>query len=284
MQGAESIKPGKRIREPIVDGLFYSADGDELRKEVDGYISSASPGMWDAFALVSPHAGYAYCGECMGAAYAAAEDRPVSRVVVLAPVHREPKDEIFLSESDYFLTPFGQMPVDTEIVHDIETCSTRIIRNDIPHLEEHAIEVQLPFIHRLFPDARLIPVLLGRTNMSNVRILSRALDTALGPYFDDTLFVASSNLCAHCGHDQANTETDLLYELIERRDAEGLVASYNRKDITACGAGCIAAVLTLSVGDIELRVHTRKTSADVDIGIDDAPVHYGGLSFHLKKD
>lgn len=274
------MKTAIRIREPVVEGIFYPVDPTELDQLVDNYIKETPQGTGDALGVVSPHAGYEFCGSCIGASFSAARDRPIETIVLIAPVHREPADEIFLTESDGFRTPLGIARVATHITNEMESCSTRIIRNDIPHFEEHAIEVQLPFAQHLFPKARIVPILLGRASLSNVRALAGAIEAVIGSDYQSTLFVISSNLCSNCEPGRAESETTLLQELIEKGDAEVLLDRFHRGDITACGAGCIASLLMLSIPGIRVDFHTQ-----CDSGLDrlDAATFYGALTLHARN-
>jgi len=269
-----------RIREPIVEGIFYPAEKGELERAIDGYLSAAAVSRTDGVAIVSPHAGYTFCGECIGESFSSARDREISTVVILSPVHREPADEIFLTESGQYRTPAGNIRVATDAVRELESCSTRIIRNDIPHLEEHAIEVQLPFVLRVFPRASIVPILLGRSSISNARILARGLESVFGTSYDHVLFVVSSNLCANCDRERAISEIALLERLIEAQDPEEIIARYHRKEITACGAGCIAVLLMLELPKFDVIFHTQRNSADASRRRVDSATYYGALTLH----
>ncbi len=269
-----------RVREPVVEGIFYPADGNALESMIDRYLAVTTVSRRDAYAIISPHAGYTFCGECIGESFASARERDIDTVVLLSPVHREQADEIFLTESDSFRTPAGPIPVAAEEIRELESCSTRLIRNDIPHLEEHAIEVQLPFVHRVFPRATIVPILLGRASMSNTRILARALETVFGDGYERVLFVVSSNLCANCEPERAVAEIELLERLIETPDPEEIVSRYHRREITACGAGCIATLLMLDLPRFQVVFHTQRNSSNDSNGRVDAATYYGALTLH----
>ena len=229
-----------RIREPIVQGIFYPDDPGELKAavvELFGEAGNKFSIQSGAHAVISPHAGYTYCGVFIGSAFLAAAGRKIDTVVVLSPVHRDPEDAIYLTESKYFLTPLGKVEVADDIVSELEAASTRIFRNDIPHLEEHAIEVQLPFIQHQFPDARLVPILMGRATMTNVRSLARALDLVFSEKDESTLFVVSSNLSNHTDGEAAFESIRQLADLTERSDCEGGRYCRGRRASSACVYG-----------------------------------------------
>ena len=271
-----------RIREPIVEGLFYSSDPQELRDEIEGHLEAVrNTGIKRSGAqvIISPHAGYLYCGSFVASAFLAAAGRKISTVVIIAPVHREPEDAIYLTDSAFFSTPIGVVPVAVDLSSDLESCSTRIFRNDIPHLEEHAIEVQVPFVKHLFPDASILPILMGRATMTNVQLLARALSTTFEDKHSSTLYVVSSNLSNHTEEGAAADSMHKLIDLIKRQECEEILSSYHKKDITACGAGCIAAMccMQFQTKEIELLSRTSPQSAADDTG---KIIHYGALAFY----
>ena len=283
----DEIRPAvemNRIRESIVDGIFYSSDPDELRDEIEAHLEearSSSQIKKGAQAIISPHAGYLYCGSFVASAFLAATERPITTVVIIAPVHREPEDAIYLTDSAYYASPIGPVPVAIDLVSELETCSTRIFRNDIPHLEEHAIEVQIPFIKHLFPKANILPILMGRATVTNVKLIARALSATFADMHESTLYVVSSNLSNHTEESAAANSMHKLIDLIRRQDCEEILSSYHKKDITACGAGCIAAICCMQFPktEIELLSRSNPDSAADETG---KIIHYGALAFYTQ--
>ena len=272
----------EKIREPIVDSLFYPSDPDELKALLFALFANCE--KYDetpnnALAIVSPHAGYNYCGHFAASAFHAASDRKITTAVIMSPVHREPADAIYLSESDAFSTPLGPVSVDRKLVAELEACSTRIFEYDIPHLEEHAIEVQLPFLQYLFPNVQIVPLLMGRATLTNVRLLAGALNATFQDRMESTLFVISSNLSTHTDSTEAVVATHRLIALLENRDFEEIIAGFHRKDITACGSGLIAALLCTGIPNLQVKLLSRseKQADSDDTG---SIIHYGALAFY----
>jgi len=199
--------------------------------------------------------------------------------VVLAPVHREPEDAIYLTESKYFSTPLGLVEVAEDIVGELEASSTRILRNDIPHLEEHAIEVQLPFIQHQYPEARIVPLLMGKATLTSVRLLARAFDLCFTGKEESTLFVVSSNLSNHADGNTVAESVAVFLRHLEQGDGEGLLAAYRKKEITACGSGCVATLLCRSQPAGTMKLLSRSS---MQANLSDAGriIHYGAIAFY----
>jgi MEMO1 family protein len=62
------------------------------------------------------------------------------------------------------------------VCEEIESCGTLFEINDIPHLEEHAIEVQLPFMKSVFSlTPLLIPMISDGNEVAAILAVARAL-------------------------------------------------------------------------------------------------------------
>jgi AmmeMemoRadiSam system protein B len=255
----------KKTREPVVAGLFYPEGSVELRALVGQLFEKADTPSGSAFALISPHAAFEKAGLCCAHAFKAASARTIRRVFLLGPVHREPEDALFLPESSYFRTPLGECEVDVSAVDTLLSCSTRFLVNDIPHLEEHCLEVQLPFIQVLFPDASIVPILVGKPSRANTRLLSQAVHVAQAGRGAETLVVATANLHAR--------NAGAALRMIERGEWEELAESRGEY---MCGAACAAAVMSLAEvkGGIRLLHHHVPLATERD----HVPVEYAAFS------
>jgi MEMO1 family protein len=278
--GKKSPSDGK-IRESIVNGIFYPSEENELLGLVKSLMKNTKRESGDAFAIVSPHAGYSYAGKQIAQAFKTAASRQIKNIVIIAPIHSKPESGIYLPESKFFLTPIGSIPVNQELAEEILSCSTRIVSQDIPHLEEHCIELQLPFVRYLFPNASIIPILIGDSSEKNIKLLSNALQLTFSSIYESTLFVISSNMSAFVKKDNADHETELLLNLILDHDWKGILRSREKGEITACGAGCISTLLLFNDMSYDINVIDRGSSADIDKGRKKI-VNYAAIAFYTK--
>jgi AmmeMemoRadiSam system protein B len=123
------------------------------------------------------------------------------------------------------------------------------VTNDIPHLEEHSIEVLLPFVKRAFPSASIVPILVSGPG-SLVRTLSAGW-TCLRPDRRFNPFVVSTNMCANLPPDAANAHADHFADLIAQGNPEPLLDELNGGTVSACGGALCAALMgtaTLGIG------------------------------------
>src|SRR5436309_411267 len=138
------------VRPAAVAGTFYPSDSRALVTELDdllGGVEHLAPRLGFPKALVVPHAGYIYSGPVAARAYdeLASARGIVSRVVMLGPVHRVPVRGLAIPTDEAFATPLGTIAIDRaalEAVRDLP----QVVASDSAHLQEHALEVQLPFL------------------------------------------------------------------------------------------------------------------------------------------
>ncbi len=157
------------IREPAVAGLFYPEDADLLRRSLSEMLNKAPVSHIEPRAIIAPHAGYIYSGKVAATAYRLLEPMKdkVRRVVLLGPAHRVALSGCALSRSEYFRTPLGDIPVDTEAVQNLLQ-NSNIQLSDLAHQDEHSLEVHLPFLQTVLNVFLLVPIVVGQMDADAV--------------------------------------------------------------------------------------------------------------------
>lgn len=269
------------MRSPIVDGLFYPDDSANVLLYMRNIGLKRGRGG-QAQAIIAPHGAWEISGSLAGAAFASAAGRNsrknLSRVVVMGPIHSRQEKGIFLSNSHSFQTPLGDIPVDQEASGWLEAYSPLIRMHDIPHLQEHSIEVLLPFVKYFFPKASIVPILMGGQRKQDIRILANALHAAFAPSMEDTLMVVSFNLTVYPDNPAELDNIEECMRLFREGKRKHLFMSFDDGQITGCG-GALVAALTQS----RLLDGTRPALASESLlsakGEQDKTVYYGAFSF-----
>ncbi|MCJ7755927.1 MAG: AmmeMemoRadiSam system protein B, partial [Thermoanaerobaculales bacterium] len=190
-----SVSAGAATRPPAVAGSFYTDDPKQLRFVVEQAMK-ASPAARDARALVVPHAGYAFSGEVAGKAFAALETKGLRRVIILGPSHHRAFSGGALPAKgiDGFDTPLGEVRVDKEAVESLRE-KPDFGGPSAAHGPEHSLEVELPFLQVIAPNAEIIPILVGNETDSEI---ARRMAKALAPLLDEgTAVIVSSDFTHH---------------------------------------------------------------------------------------
>ncbi len=234
----------RKVRGATWAGIYYDDDPAQLSRDIDRLLASAPSVHGEtAMAILSPHASLEYSGDLMALAWNSCSNRKVARIVIIAPWHRAAESVIWLPESLNFEGPFGSIDVERRCVAEFMDCGTSFSQSDIPHLEEHSIEVQLPFAARLFPGVPIVPLLVGSPSGILVRALASGLGLVFGKKRSSTLFVISSDLeFARSPEESARRSTRLL-DLLESGDWESMLEEQGAKKLGSCGIASIAGFL-----------------------------------------
>jgi len=205
-----------RIRRPAVAGTFYPSGASALRTalaECARRSASVRP-LGRPKALIAPHAGYIYSGPIAATAYSALAPwaNEIRRVVLLGPSHHVALRGLATSSAEYFLTPLGSIQLDLGAILALQELPFVRCRDDA-HAAEHSLEVHLPFLQEALDDFRLVPLVVGEAEPTDV---AAALDRVWGD--DETLIVVSTDLSHYHSYDSARNVDAETGQAIRRLD------------------------------------------------------------------
>lgn len=127
-------------------------------------------------AIIAPHAGLMFSGPVGAFAYkTAAEAGPFEAVVLVGPSHFVAFDGLALYPSGAFESPLGPAVIDEALGQELLAASPLIQSLPAAHTREHSLEMQLPFVRRLLPDAAIVPLLMGYQTRETILGLADAL-------------------------------------------------------------------------------------------------------------
>jgi AmmeMemoRadiSam system protein B len=259
-----------QIRNPAVAGLFYPDDPAELQHQLRGFLSREASVENRPKALIVPHAGYIYSGPVAASAYAqlAPIREQIQRVVLLGPAHRVGFRGLAATSAEYFSTPLGLVRIDRGAMDDILSLPQVRIFDDA-HLEEHSLEVQLPFLQTVLEkDFGLIPLVVGETEADEVAEVIEKLWG--GP---ETLLVISSDLSHYQDYETARRLDSATSAAIEQLNPE--VLDYQH----ACGRNPVSGLLVAARHHhLQARTLDLRNSGDT-AGGRDRVVGYGAYAF-----
>ena len=238
---------GKTVRPSTIEGIFYPAEKSALSARLHDLLNHTDtvPAK-NLHSIIVPHAAMDYCGSIAAPAYRAAADRDIDTVVLLGPLHREAEEAVLLPQSQIFQTPLGSIAVAERDLKKLAAFSELFRVDDIPHLEEHCLEAQLPFVQHLFPLARIVPILLGRPSRTLVELMTDALWALYGQRIASTLFVVTANMTCNTDEKTSQKQAAQVIGWINSGDWQSLIEAAEAKRICSCGAGCVAAILLLN--------------------------------------
>ena len=235
------------VRPAAVAGTWYPRTSGALTREVDGYVDAAGDvAAGDIRAVIAPHAGIMFSGWIAAYAYKAAARQKYDLVVLVGPSHFEGFDGVALYPDGAFDCPLGLALIDDEAARVALTFPV-VRASTAPHRREHSLEMQLPFVRRLMPDATILPLLMGYQTRDTIEEVAVALTGICRDR--ECLIVASSDLSHYF---DARTAADLdgkVQAAVAAFDVDGFLdlfegyPEHERGRFVACGGGPAIAVM-----------------------------------------
>lgn len=283
----EQSTTAQTVRPAVVAGQFYPADPAALRAALEGFFRDAVPArVRGPVALVVPHAGFVYSGQIAADAYRQAQSTPIDTVVILGTNHTSAAfRRVSVYDGAGYRTPLGVARVDRALAEALVREGGGVFEASL-HAREHSVEVQVPFVQHAFPDAAIVPVVVGSADPESCRRFGRAL-AALGAG-RRLLVVASSDL-SHYPEKRVAAEVDrrtleaiASLNLEALADLEARAATMQRGvDTCACGEGPIRVAMEAARARGALRgtVISYANSGDAVFGDPERVVGYGAVVF-----
>jgi len=265
-----AMETGSKLRAPIVSGIFYPEDADELTRLVQDLLERVSaeennrispPPDQQLRVLFVPHASYQHIGSYLARAFhLVSQAMTIERIVLLSTVHRDFEERVWLPGFDAFRCPLADFPVDSRLIHRLNDSSSsdssssgssssgegpfRI--NNIPFTEEHSQEILLPMLAQTAAKATILPLLLGQNSRELIGHTAHALRQLQLTNDPHTLFVLSSNLSNFTDSVHAQKQAQSFLTELGQNSPDFL----SSRRITACGRGGLQVVQELFHGNL----------------------------------
>lgn len=300
------------VRKPAAIG-FYPASKSELLKTIENcFLHKLGPGKLPqqeksvdktkVIGGISPHAGYIYSGPIAAHLYyELSKLTPPETIVLLGPSHAGYAGAALMEEG-VWETPLGRVEIDTKVASTIRSIAGKdergkhyIVKDDWPHLSEHSLEVQIPFLQYIYGDNfRIVPVTFGDIPLNRCLELGSRFAKAVKK--DETIIIASTDM-THYGSlyygfsPVGDTDIDKITGWMNRADG-GIIEAVKTLDAekayslarktTMCGYVPVTIITSASKAlDISsCRLLKYATSYDVR-GSRDAIVGYASMLFSL---
>ena len=279
-----------KVRRATQAGSFYAGDADSLRTQIKQcFLHRFGPGklptaekrnLQNVVGLICPHAGYMYSGAVAANAYfeLAADGKP-DTVVILGPNHTGYGSALSVANEGVWRTPLGDVEIDAEVADELVKETRLLDADELAHRYEHSIEVQLPFLQFLFGNAfRFVPVCFQLQDLASAMEVGNALVEVLAER--NAVVIASSDFTHYESQANASRKDKDALKAIEEMDAKRFLSVVEAENVTACGYGPIAAVITAARGLLakEAKLLSYRTSGDIT-GDTSSVVGYAAVSF-----
>jgi AmmeMemoRadiSam system protein B len=153
-----------QARKPIVAGQFYPGQHDSCVDEIKECLEARtlSESLPETIvAGIVPHAGWTFSGSLAALVFSAIKQRheKVHTFVIFGAAHGYFGPTPAIDDSDFWETPLGNVGID-EMIADWLLDKKLVVADSLAHKGEHSIEVQVPFIQHLFPEAEILPIIV----------------------------------------------------------------------------------------------------------------------------
>lgn len=250
-------------RKPVVAGQFYEGSMDKLDKQIrECYLGEKGPGEIPILkrtkkikAIIAPHAGYQFSGQCAAWAYKELAETPMPDIYILLGVSHKGHDTCI--STDNWETPYGVVRIDQEFASALVKKGNIKVDNQA-HLDEHSIEVQLPMLQfanrNEFEKIKIIPIMVGEQD--EYKTLALDIKETLLDMEKTAIFITSSDFTHYGRNYHYLPFTMKIPENIQKldNDAIDLIKKLNSIEFlkyvdttgaTICGKNGIALLIEL---------------------------------------
>lgn len=285
-------------RQSKFSGSFYQAEFDELNKQIEEcFLSKLGPGDLPISkregklkAIISPHAGYMYSGPCAAHCYKEIAESKFSDVyMIIGPNHQGLKSSVSLED---FKTPLGFVKNHKDLSMKIsDECGIKI--DERSHLDEHSLEVQVPFLQYVSKEnlerLRIVPITISQD--IDIVDFSRKLKKVICDFEKNkkncTIIISSD--FTHYGRNfgyipfssdiqRRIKEMDLkIIDMIKKKDMNNFLKVMDETNATICGELPIMILMNL-FDDYKAKLLIYYTSYEIT-GDEKNSVSYAAMSF-----
>ncbi|MCH2206337.1 MAG: AmmeMemoRadiSam system protein B [Lentisphaerales bacterium] len=241
------------IRRAAVAGTFYYNSPTRLLTYVNELLDHATDQPDVGKAIIAPHAGHIYSGPIAASAYRSLRKRQkqIKKVVLIGPSHYVGFMGLATSTADHYETPLGLIPLDTELANQALEIK-EVVTMDHAHLQEHSLEVHLPFLQATLNDFTLLPIVIGETSNETI---AAVLSKVWGG--DETLIICSTDLSHYMDYNGAQTKDQKTVQSILNGNLENLTHN------NACGLTPIKGLIkTIKQKKLTTKLLDLRNSGD----------------------
>lgn len=273
------------IKEPNVSGQFYSENPNQLSQQIDSFFASANIEASDRKVdiIISPHAGYIYSGGVAAYGFKAASQGNYKTIIVIAPSHFHGFEGVSVWPKGTFKTPLGAIEIDQEFSEKLTALSDSFSFEPQAFDREHSLEVELPFLQKIFKNFKLVPIVMGHPNLKVCQELASSLNEVVGDR-EDVLLVASTDMSHYHEGTVARSMDASTLNAIKELKAEQLFQQCLLRRMELCGVSPVTTSLLYAKHRSIEGVDVLKYADSGDVSGDKRKVvGYTSIIFYKQK-
>jgi len=275
----------ENLRQPVNAGKFYPADSKELQAMVEGFLSGAKTEPLDnVIAITVPHAGYVYSGKTAGYAFKSASEMKPDTIILIGPYHYAPLSGASVFTSGKFLSPLGESPIDEELAQLFIEKVEGAYDNPAPHYQEHSLENQLPFIHYIWGNIPIVPIILNQGDKDFAEELGEGLASVIQESGKNILIVSTVDMSHYHPIDIAEQLDQSALSAINTDDPLYIVDT-NEQGISEVDAPLVLGAVNYAAQELDAgkpQILHYSTSADFS-GDESSVVGYSAIVWNKEE-
>jgi AmmeMemoRadiSam system protein B len=263
------------IRHAIAAGRFYPDSASEIREMMEVLIDKKAK-KEAVVGLLVPHAGYPYSGPVAGAAISRVKFKDT--FIIMGPSHTGLGKPFSIMTEGKWQTPLGEVEIDSALGKKLLAVSDYLQEDEIAHLQEHAVEVQIPFLQYLKPDIKIVPTILAYAPAETYKEIGRDIARAIKESNSKAVIIASGDMTHYEPQSSAEEKDNQAIEAILELDEDELTKRFQELDISMCAYGPAVCLIVAAkeLGTTGAELVKYQTSGDVT-GDYSAVVGYAGI-------
>ena len=253
------------LRPSPIAGTWYPSDPKKLAQSIDEFLAAAVlPELSrQVVAVIAPHAGHRYSGAVAAHAFAALRGLTPDLVAIVSQYHNYDTHPLLTTAHEAYTTPLGNISVDKAALADLQA-KLPIPVTPIANDPEHSLEIELPFLQRIFPNEfKLLPIMIRAQEEIVAKQLGEALAQTLAPR--NAVLVASTDLSHFYDQKTAGILDREMLKRFESLEPESIFEAERHEKGFACGHAAVAAVewAAKGLGANRAQILNYATSGDV---------------------
>jgi AmmeMemoRadiSam system protein B len=291
-----------KIRHPTVAGQFYDANEKDLRQTIEkcftdyrgpGEIPKVKNTKKKIKGIIVPHAGFIFSGSIAAHSYKfLAEHGFADTFIILGPNHTGMGSGVSIMTEGEWMTPFGTTKINEKIAKQLRRDVIHIDEN--AHKYEHSIEVQLPFLQYLVGNKNFdfVPLCIAMQDIKTSQEVGNILANIIKDSDENIVIIASTDF-THAGFNYnsmpplgvrvdkyAEKQDKLAIEKILKLDSKGLIDTVEKNNITMCGYGPVASLITAAKKLGSNKAELLKYGTSYEVQPSSSCVGYASLAIY----
>lgn len=264
------------IRKPTVAGRFYPGSKDQWEADVRQYMPQGQGEGKTPILSMLPHAGYMFSGHVAGRTLA--DTNLTETVLLLGPNHTGRGDPLAVWAEGSWEIPGAELQIDEELAAALLETDPALSRDTKAHLQEHSLEVILPFLFVINPNMKIVPVSVAVSDPGVLKAVGNNAAQALKTQNRPVSIIVSSDMSHFISRDKAKLQDDKAIQAILALDPEQLFQTVRKNSISMCGVLPMTLGLSMAIelGASRAELVSYATSGDVT-GDQEQVVAYAGM-------